>query len=91
MLGGAGTVIRTAVGFNMSSSNLSSAAPYVTQPQIDHTHVTVGGPIMSVSADTDLLLREAFLFKTSQELRMLSTVTLDCQVTKIVMNLGSQL
>ena len=29
--------------------------------------------------------------KTSQELRMLSTVTLDCQVTKIVMNLGSQL
>ena len=29
--------------------------------------------------------------KTSQELRMLSTVTLDCQVTKIVMNLDSQL
>ena len=29
--------------------------------------------------------------KTSQELQMLSTVTLDCQVTKIVMNLGSQL
>ena len=29
--------------------------------------------------------------ETSQELRMLSTVTLDCQVTKIVMNLGSQL
>ena len=29
--------------------------------------------------------------QTSQELRMLSTVTLDCQVTKIVMNLGSQL
>ena len=31
------------------------------------------------------------LNKTSQELRMLSTVTLDCQVTKIVKNLGSQL
>ena len=29
--------------------------------------------------------------ETSQELRMLSTVTLDCQVTKIVMNSGSQL
>ena len=29
--------------------------------------------------------------KTSQELRMLSSVTLDCQVTKIVMNSGSQL
>ena len=32
-----------------------------------------------------------FPFKTSQELRMLSSVTLDCQVTKIVMNSGSQL
>ena len=29
--------------------------------------------------------------KTSQELRMLSSVTLDCQVTKIVMNSDSQL
>ena len=29
--------------------------------------------------------------QTSQELRMLSTVTLDCQVTKIVMNSESQL
>ena len=29
--------------------------------------------------------------KTSQELRMLSSVTLDCQVTKTVMNFGSQL
>ena len=32
------------------------------------------------------------LFKqTSQELRMLSSVTINCQVTKIVMNSGSQL
>ena len=29
--------------------------------------------------------------KTSQELRMLSSVTLNCQATKIVMNSGSQL
>ena len=29
--------------------------------------------------------------QTSQELRMLSSVTLHCQVTKIVMNSGSQL
>ena len=29
--------------------------------------------------------------KTSQELRMLSSVTINCQVTKIVMNSGSQL
>ena len=29
--------------------------------------------------------------ETSQELRMLSSVTINCQVTKIVMNSGSQL
>ena len=29
--------------------------------------------------------------KTSQELRMLSSVTIECQITKIVMNSGSQL
>ena len=29
--------------------------------------------------------------KTSQELQILSSVTLNCQVTKIVMNSGSQL
>ena len=31
------------------------------------------------------------LLKTSQELRMLSSVTINCQVTKIFMNSGSQL
>ena len=30
-------------------------------------------------------------YKTSQELRMLSSVTINCQITKIVMNSGSQL
>ena len=30
-------------------------------------------------------------WKTSQELRMLSSVTINCQVTKIVINPGSQL
>ena len=30
-------------------------------------------------------------FETSQELRKLSSVTINCQVTKIVVNLGSQL
>ena len=29
--------------------------------------------------------------KTSQELRMLSSVTINCQITKIVMNSGSRL
>ena len=32
-----------------------------------------------------------FFNKTSQELRMLSSVTINCQITKIVMNSGSQL
>ena len=32
-----------------------------------------------------------FLYKTSQELWMLSSVTINCQITKIVMNSGSQL
>ena len=31
------------------------------------------------------------IVKTSQELRMLSSVTLNCQATKIVMDSGSQL
>ena len=34
---------------------------------------------------------KGFSESTSQELRMLSSVTIDCQVTKIVMNPGSQL
>ena len=33
----------------------------------------------------------SLLHKTSQELRMLSSVTINCQITKIVMNSGSQL
>ena len=32
-----------------------------------------------------------YLYKKLQELRMLSSVTIDCQVTKIVINPGSQL
>ena len=32
-----------------------------------------------------------FYLKRSQELRMLSSVTINCQITKIVMNSGSQL
>ena len=37
------------------------------------------------------VLKRVNLTKTSQELRMLSSVTINCQVTKIVMNSGSQL
>ena len=39
-----------------------------------------------------LALLQIFVFKkTSQELRMLSSVRINCQVTNIVMNPGSQL
>ena len=34
---------------------------------------------------------QVFMEETSQELRMLSSVTINCQITKIVMNSGSQL
>ena len=38
----------------------------------------------------ELGLGESYI-QTSQELRMLSSVTINCQITKIVMNSGSQL
>ena len=34
---------------------------------------------------------EGMVVETSQELRMLSSVTINCQIIKIVMNSGSQL
>ena len=54
---------------------------------------TVGGfkPAAIANKKTANSALNVGCFKTSQELPMLSTVTLDCQVTKIVMNLGSQL
>ena len=41
--------------------------------------------------DSASFLECLMIYKTSQELRMLSSVTLNCQVTKIVMDSGSQL
>ena len=38
-----------------------------------------------------ILIEKELFLQTSQELRMLSNVTLNCQVAKIVMNSGSQL
>ena len=37
-----------------------------------------------------LTLIRMMMTKTSQELRMLSSVTIDCQITKTVMDSGSQ-
>ena len=42
-------------------------------------------------ADKAVDYHDGTLKKTSQELRMLSSVTINCQITKIVMNSGSQL
>ena len=45
----------------------------------------------SVSAGREFWPFRVICFQTSQELRMLSSVTINCQITKIVMNSGSQL
>ena len=39
----------------------------------------------------DQSCEQVVIKKTSQELQMLSTVAIDCQITKIVMDSGSQL
>ena len=46
---------------------------------------------MGPSVKFVLTIIDAFPNQTTQELRMLSSVTINCQVTKIVMNSGSQL
>ena len=44
--------------------------------------------VLSITLNADITVT---VTKTSQELRMLSSVTLNCQVTKIVMDSSSQL
>ena len=44
-----------------------------------------------IDAETEAIMDAFSNKKTSQELRMLSSVTLDCQVTKIVVYSGFQL
>ena len=44
--------------------------------------------VWNLRLEAELKLME---YKTSQELRMPSSVTINCQITKIVMNSGSQL
>ena len=46
---------------------------------------------VKVESNFNIFLDRDVVLKTSQEMRMLSNVTLNCQVAKIVMNLGSQL
>ena len=60
---------------------------------IHKTHFKI--EVMSLCKSVSKILMHCriheIILKTSQELRMLSSVTLYCQVTKIVMNSGSQL
>ena len=49
--------------------------------------ITISGPHGLSTVEAFLMLPD---IKTSQELRMLSTITLNCQVTMIVRNSGSQ-
>ena len=66
---------------------------------ISHILEEKGSLLQHIIMDTLKISNDLILFiifgkihaKTSQELRMLSTVTINCQVTKIVMNSGSQL
>ena len=54
--------------------------PIQTLPDTIHTPQDIG-----------IFIQYRALEETSQELRMLSSVTINCQVTKIVINPGSQL
>ena len=47
--------------------------------------------IITTKEESENGLQIVTMTKTSQELRMLSSVTINCQITKIVMNSGSQL
>ena len=47
-------------------------------------------PFVSLTCDV-IVIDMMLMLKTSQELRTLSSVTINCQITKIVMNSGSQL
>ena len=51
-------------------------------------HLTMK-PVVSAAEKCDH--RAHSVKETSQELRMLSSVTIDCQITRIVMDSGSQL
>ena len=63
-------------------------------PWILPSTLTTVSPILYTDSkvqNIDYRFIARFLNKTSQELRMLSSVTINCQVTKIVMNSGAQM
>ena len=78
--------------------HLHLPAKISTQPTVwaflkIYSHAQLGQPTGFFSMSTAVFIWPQiviYLSKTSQELRMLSSVTLNCQATKIVMNLGSQ-
>ena len=66
---------------------LPSTLTTVSQPNIVHVVAITDSKVQNI----DYRFMARFLNKTSQELRMLFSVTIKCQVTNIVMNSGSQL
>ena len=56
--------------------------------QISKLNKTTKMHVRLVSGNQFIHTKDISDYETLQELRMLSTVTLDCQVTKIVMNSG---
>ena len=85
--------IRVMSRHDLTKKNLPTYIPAHLPPYL-HVNLHERTPLRSDPRDLWHLIRvmrRHDLTKTLQELQMLSTVTLDCQVTKIVMNLGSQL
>ena len=66
---------------------LASIAVFPFSEKIQKTHMDIAQKAISIYG-----LKDPEVFKkTSQELRMLSSVTINCQIKKIVMYSGSQL
>ena len=65
----------------------------IEAPQKKKTHKLQNCPKKSQTTEKMVFFKKwpSEIFYTSQELRMLSSVTINCQITKIVKNLGSQL
>ena len=66
-----------------------SAAAVSFQPQ-PHTHTAKPTKPWSIPPSTDINCQHQQFFKTSQESRMLSSVTLNCQVTEIFISSDCQ-
>ena len=90
-----------ALNFNIVRSAATSIFSVQTQKYVQNRHdvsenVELFGRVMFLTRVIAAQSQKTVKFwvryqKTSQELRMLSSVTINCQFKKIVMNSGSQL